>query len=235
MRSGCRGVNMEKRVLVGIIHRLAMGGAERTMVNILNHFTSQGKEVHLIIFENRGVLKELLDSNVIVHDLKASSVKQSLTTCLKKLYEIKPTTVFSGIEHVNIALAPFIPLMKLLLPKTRWVSRETNIVSMEKELSKYPKMLDWLYKYVYKNYDVIISQSNDMKEDLELHYPLAGLKTVVINNPINIDRVVSLSKEITANSFNKEKVNLLNISGLRQTKRHDLMLKTLAKLQRIIT
>ena len=43
---------MKKQKLVGIIHELTMGGAERMMVNILNHFSSNKDEVHLIIFKN---------------------------------------------------------------------------------------------------------------------------------------------------------------------------------------
>jgi len=218
-------LSMKKKILVGVIHQLTMGGAERMMVNILNHFAKEEKEVHLIIFKNIGSLKELLNPAIIIHDLDASSVKQSLSKCLKELYRLKPHTVFSGIGHVNIALAPFIPIMKILLPNTRWVSRETNIVSMQNKKSKYPKLFDWLYRNVYKNYDAIVAQSNDMRDDLVFYYPSASKKAVVINNPIDIERVASLS-----NAFEFKKINLVNIGILRQTKRHDLMLKTLEKL-----
>jgi len=216
---------MKKKILVGMIHQLTMGGAERMMVNILNHFAREGEEVHLIIFKNIGSLKELLDSTIIIHDLDASSVKQSIPKTLLELYQLKPDTVFSGIGHVNIALSPFIPIMRILLPKTRWVSRETNIVSMENKKSKYPKLIDWLYKNLYKNYDVIVAQSEDMRDDLLLNYPSSAKKAIVINNPVDIGRVESLSTE-----FDSKKINLVNIGILRQTKRHDRMLKVVAKL-----
>jgi glycosyltransferase involved in cell wall biosynthesis len=216
---------IKSKILVGVIHQLKMGGAERMMVNILNHFAKEGEEVHLIIFKNIGSLKELLDSTIVIHDLDASSVKQSIPKCLLELYRLKPDTVFSGIGHVNIALSSFIPMMRMVLPNTRWVSRETNIVSMENKKSKYPKLIEWLYRNVYKNYDVIVAQSEDMRDDLALNYTSAASKAIVINNPIDIDKVESLSNE-----FEFKKINLVNIGILRKTKRHDLMLRTLAKL-----
>jgi glycosyltransferase involved in cell wall biosynthesis len=212
-------------MLVGIIHKLEMGGAERMMVNILNHFVKEGKEVHLIIFNNIGSLKASLDSRVIVHDLNVTSVKYGLLKSFVVLYKLKPDTIFSGIGHLNIALAPFIPLLKLCLPKSRWVSRETNIASMKNKKSKYPKLFEYLYKNVYKNYDVIVAQSNDMKNDLEMHYPAASAKAVVINNPIDIERV-----ELLANEYKVKKINLINVGVLRQAKRHYLMLEVLSKL-----
>ena len=213
------------KVLVGIIHKLEMGGAERMMVNIINHFAKEGKEVHLIIFHNIGSLKEQLNNNIIVHDLKVTSVKDGLFKSFKELYQLKPDTVFSGIGHLNIALAPFIPLLKIVLPKSRWVSRETNIASIKNKKSKYPKLFDWLYKKLYKNYDVIIAQSEDMRDDLARYYPAAAKKAVIINNPIDIERVEHLSSE-----GDVPKINLINVSVLRQAKRHHLMLEVLAKL-----
>ena len=216
---------MDKKILVGIIHKLEMGGAERMMVNILNHFACEDKEVHLIIFNNIGSLKASLDSRIIIHDLKVTSVKYGLFKSFVALYRLKPDIIFSGIGHLNIAMASFIPLLKLFLPKSRWVSRETNIASMKNKKSKYPKLFEWLYKNVYKNYDVIVAQSQDMKNDLKEHYPSASAKAVVINNPIDIDRV-----ELLSNEYKVEKINLINVGILRQAKRHYLMLEVLSKL-----
>jgi glycosyltransferase involved in cell wall biosynthesis len=102
-------------------------------------------------------------------------------------------------------------------------------VSLHNQISKYPKLFDWLYKHAYVNYDNIIAQSQDMKADIEKNY-FSSEKIVVINNPIDVQKVQSLSKQETAELFDKTKINLLSVSGLRKQKRHDLMLKTLALL-----
>jgi glycosyltransferase involved in cell wall biosynthesis len=226
---------LQKQKLVGVIHELTMGGAERMMVNILNHFFSNGDEVHLIIFKNIGTLKGLLHNDIIVHDLERSSVKKGMSKCLRTIHKIRPDIVFSGIGHVNIALAPFIPLMRKFLPKTRWISRETNIVSLQNQEEKYPKVFDTLYRKTYQNFDVIIAQSEDMKDDLEQHYPATKSKITLVNNPINIEKVNELSSEKTNFKFAMDKVNLISVGTLRYRKRHDLLLKGLSKLPNFYT
>ena len=222
---------MKTQKLIGIIHELTMGGAERMMVNILNHFSSNRDEVHLIIFKNIGTLKTLLDDSIIIHDLGGVSVKKGMPKCLKEIYKIKPNTVFSGIGHLNIALAPFIPIMRLLLPTTEWVSRETNIVSLQNQEEKYPKFFDYLYRKSYKNFDVIIAQSQDMKEDLEKNYPSTSSRITLINNPIDTQKVKKLGEEtIEDSNIDKGMISLVSVGTLRTRKRHDLLLKSFSLL-----
>jgi glycosyltransferase involved in cell wall biosynthesis len=221
--------------IVGIIHELTMGGAERMMVNILNHFVQKNEEVHLIIFKNIGTLKALLSEKIVIHDLEDVSVKKGLPKCLKEIYKIKPNIVFSGIGHVNIALAPFIPLMKRLLPNTRWISRETNIVSLQNQEEKYPKFFDYLYNKTYKNFDAIIAQSLDMKRDLKENYPSTASKINLINNPVDIEQLNSFSLEPIEFKFEKETINLISVGTLRKRKRQDLLLQAFALLPQVYT
>jgi len=220
----------KNKKLVGIIHQLTMGGAERMMVQILNHFVSTGVEVHLILFKNIGIHKESLNSKIIIHDLDTSSVTRGIGKCLWQVYKIQPNIVFSGIGHVNISLAFFIPLMKMVLPQSRWISRETNIVSLKVKKEKYPKIFNFLYKTVYQNYDVVIAQSKDMQDDLKINYPKSAKKSLVINNPVNIESIQALVSKEMAFKFEEDKIYLLTVGELRKTKRQDLLLEAFAKL-----
>ena len=222
------GTKKSKR-LVGLIHTLGMGGAQRMMITILNYFASQGIETHLIVFDNSGTLKELLSSEVVVHDLGIPSVTKGMPRCLKTIHSIDADVVFTGIGHLNITLAPFVPLMKLLNKKTKWISRETNIVSLQNQRENYPKVFDWLYRHVYKNYDCIIAQSEDMKENLVENY-VSSEKIILINNPVNYQKVMRMASEMPSFKLDANKINLLAVSQLREEKRHDLMLEVLSFL-----
>jgi len=216
--------------LVGVIHALNQDGAERNMVNTLNYMVNENIDVHLIIFQNVGLLSKQLDKRITLHNLHSSSVKKGFFKLLTLLYKLKPNVVFSGIEHVNILLSVFIPFMKRLLPQTRWVSRETNIVSVHKENNDYPKLFHWLYQYSYHHFDAIIAQSNDMKKDLALHYPKSADKATVINNSISIERIQKLAEEEIDFPFNHDTINLISVAALRPQKRHDLLLKSFSLL-----
>lgn len=220
---------MKSKRLVGLIHLLDLGGAERMMVTVLNYFVEQGIEVHLIVFDNRGILKDTLNSKIKIHDLNNPSVMRGMPKCLRTIHTIDADAIFTGIGHLNIALAPFIPMLKRLQPKAKWIARETNIITLQNQTEKYPKMFDWLYRHVYENYDAIIAQSEDMKEDLEKNY-FKSDKIVLINNPINYEKVTTLSKEKNIAHFDADKINLLSVLQLRDEKRVDLMLKTLTFL-----
>jgi len=220
---------VKPKKLVGLIHALEVGGAERMMVTILNYFSKEGFEVHLIILKKKGILQKELSSKIIIHYLDMPSVSRGMYKFLKKIYEIKPDITFSGIGHLNLALASFIPFMRLLLPKTKWIARETCVVSVHNKASKYPRLFDWLYKKVYKNYDQIIAQSEDMKEDLEKNY-FQSEKILVINNPLDYQKIHKLAIEKSQFNFDQSKINLLSVAKLRKEKRHDLMLEVLGYL-----
>jgi hypothetical protein len=208
---------VQKKRLLGLIHILEVGGAERMMVNILNHFSKEDVEVHLIVFDNSGDLKKELSSQVKVHDLATPSVMKGMVKCLKEIHRVQPNIIFTGIGHLNIALAPFVPFMKRILPQSKWISRETNIVSLQNKTSKYPKFFDFLYRYFYNNYDVIVAQSQDMKDDLEENY-FKTEKIIVINNPIDYKKINELANKKSAFFFDKEKVNFLSVYRLREDK-----------------
>jgi len=218
-----------KKSLVGLSYSMDVGGAERMMLTILNECVLDDFEVHLIIFNHKGELLNELSSQIVIHDLEKSSVGKGMMKCLKTLKRIKPDIIFSGIGHLNIALAPFIPLMKFILPKSKWVARETNIVSLQNKVSKFPKLFDFLYRNFYTKYDTIVAQSLDMKEDLLKNY-LKTDNVVLINNPIDDVKVTELAKCEPTKPFDSKKVNLLSVSRLRQQKRLDLMLETLTYL-----
>jgi glycosyltransferase involved in cell wall biosynthesis len=222
-------MDVEPKRIIGLIHHLKMGGAERMMVTILNSLSKQGFDIHLVVFNYSGELKERLSSEVTVHDLGISSVMKGMPKCLKTLSSLKPDIVFAGIGHLNIAMAPFISVMKRISPKARWIARETNIVTLQNQTSKYPKLFDWLYRRTYGNYDFIIAQSEDMKNDLEENYGI--VKNIkVINNPIDVERVTELSNVQHEVHFDAKKINLLTVARLREEKRHDLMLEAHALL-----
>jgi glycosyltransferase involved in cell wall biosynthesis len=209
---------------------LNTGGAEQVITLIINSIERELFDIRVILFNSRGDLVNRVSSDIEVYNLNVSSVTYGVVPLLRKIYQIKPDILFSGIGHLNISIAPFIPIFRYISPKTYWVARQTSILSLNNQKEKSPKLYEWLYKRVYKNYNKVISQSNYMQRDLIDNYSFPIEKSIVINNPVDIDRIEQLSLKEPEYSFDTTKFNLLSVGQLRSEKRQEHMLKALAKL-----
>ena len=221
---------MKKIKILFAIPELNAGGAERVILNIINSIDREAFEIHLALFNSSGVLVKELRDDVVLHDLHLSSVTKGIFSFIKKIYEIRPDVLFSGIGHLNIALAPFIPILRYLLPSTYWVARQSSIISINNLLEKRPSVHEWLYHHVYKNYDKIICQSVYMQNDLIDNYQFPIEQTEVINNPVDIKRINRLSSKASVNLLDKDSINLLSVGQLRPEKQQEFMIRALAML-----
>lgn len=66
-----------------------------------------------------------LRDDVEVIDLKVQRIRSSLFPILREIGKRQPDIVFSGFGEANAYLSPFIRLF----PKTKFIARETNVVS----------------------------------------------------------------------------------------------------------
>jgi glycosyltransferase involved in cell wall biosynthesis len=222
---------MEKKRIIFIIHALYSGGAQRVVVNVLNSINRDKFEIHLIVLKAEGIMLGDIASDVIIHDLKNSSIRKVFFSFLKKIYSIKPHIVFSGIGHINGLLSPFIPILsRLISNKVYWVARETSIASLYIQHDSNSRLYAFLYRHFYSNFNQIICQSLYMKKDLIKSFHLPQEKMVVINNPVDINKVERLSLDPMSRNFDAHKINLVAVGALREEKRFDLLLEAFALL-----
>jgi len=69
-----------------------------------------------------------------------------------------------------------------------------------------------------------------MQRDLVENYNFPKEQSVVINNPIDIKKINELSNKSIKYPFDRNKIRLISVGGLRYEKRQDLLLKAFAKL-----
>ena len=226
---------MKKIRILFIMPELNMGGSERVIVNIINGLDRKEYSIGLILFRADGALVDELLSDIDIYDLNIHSVKKGLFALMQKLYQLKPDIVFGGIGHLNISLAVFIPILKRFLPHTKFIARQSNILTINNRYEKHPYIHNWLYKRVYRNYTKIVCQSNYMQKDLVNNYNFPIDKTIVISNPIDIKNIEKLSNIDLKYPFSTQTINLITVGQFRYQKRHDLLLKTVAKLDKNYT
>ncbi len=220
----------KKSHIVFVMPQLHTGGAERVIVNIINYLDRDSFDISLILFKESGSLIDRLSQDINIYNLNISSVAKGIPLLLLKIYQLKPDIVFSGIGNLNLYISIFIPLVRPFLLKTRWIARQASILTLNNKQEKNPKLYEWLYKRVYKNYNKVICQSQYMRDDLIKNYNFPKEKSVVINNPIDTKNIDILANEPISKPIFNNKIRLISVGQLRFEKRQDLLIEAFAKL-----
>ena len=216
---------MDRKKILFLMHELSMGGAQRVTSNLANEFSQKNYDVHIILFTKKGELVESLNKSVVVHYLDVKKVSKGIPKMLKILLAEKPDIIFSGITHVTLLLATFIPFLRFFLKETCFMMREVSIPSQRIKYIKKAKQKTFLYKHFIVNFDHIVAQSNFMKEDMVQTYNIQKERISVINNPLNLKNInLKAYKEETV-LFDASKINLLATGRLGPEKGFEQLLE----------
>ena len=214
---------MIQKSIVFILPDLEMGGAERIVTTLANNLPREKFRPSIMLMRKQGHYLTLLKEDVEVIDLKVERIRQSLLPILKTLRKIKPDIVFCGYGEVNAYLS----LFTKLFPKTKFVARETNVVS---EHVKRPE-IKFFYRF-YNNFDRIICQSDDMQNDLLKHFNLKSSKMVKINNPVDFEFITQqLAEQDKPNEYKDDVKNVVAVGNLSARKGFDNLLKVFTHLK----
>lgn len=187
------------------IGTLESGGAQRVCVNLANELYSKGFDVTLVVLNlyNNFFQSELEEQIKIVNLNKANS-KVAFFSIMKYVLNEKPMKVLSFHPQISLVL---LMIKKLLRLKFRLIGRNITALSIENKLkpSFSLKCAHFLFKMTLKYLDLIIAQSEGMKQDLIRNYNCREDNIVVINNPVNhsIEKAAEKNKN---KIFNKKKI-----------------------------
>ena len=202
------------------------GGSERVISIILNHINREGFDITLALLKKEGRYLDDLADDINIIDLDVKQARYSIFKIIKLIKEKKPDIVFSTLGYLNILISIIRPFFS---KNIKFIARESSIVSVQNKQEKYPKLFDFLYKYFYSNFNLIISQSNYMKNDLISNYSIEKSKIVVINNPVDFDKI-NVASQTEEELFDKTKTNILAVGRLNPVKDFISLIKMVSKL-----
>lgn len=170
-----------KTTITFVLPNLLPGGAERVMSYIAQNIDStKFNSTLLVVGYSKDASYEIKNINVVF--LEKPKVSKGVFSLFHYIRKTKPDILVSAIAHLNTVTA----FLSLLFPKTIFIAREVNVLSV---LAKYENqgktsILDSVIDRRFNFFNKVICQSKDMLDDFHKNYNVKNDKLVVINNPI---------------------------------------------------
>ena len=216
-----------------LIPTLHGGGAERVVTALLRHLDrSRFKPALAVVDTREAVFLNDVPDDVEFIDLGCRRVRYALPKIVALIWKRRPDVVFSTLGHLNLALA----MLRPLLPRhPRYIARETTVVSQALVAYRNPWLWRWMYRCFLGNHDAMVCQSQALLDDLVANYAFPKERTVLIHNPVDVERVRRLAAETRPDNdpaFERHPaiVRLVAAGRLVKVKGFDLLIGALARL-----
>ncbi|MEM9941478.1 MAG: glycosyltransferase, partial [Planctomycetota bacterium] len=135
--------------------------------------------------------------------------------------------VFSTLARCNL-LVSFLSLCRFI--RTKVIIREANTPSADMAKFKHAWLYRLLYRVLYRRADIIICQTNVMRDDLINHFGVPSEKAITIYNPVDVDRV--REKFRSSESPFSSATNIVACGKLDHQKGFDILLDAFSKVKK---
>lgn len=221
------GSRTRPRVLF-VLPSLAGGGAERTVLNLLNHLDLERFTPTLVLFQLEGPYLSLLrdDIEVVVINRRTRS---ALFPLARQIRRLRPHLVFSTLLLSNVVA---VAARLLSLHPAVSIVRESNhqTAAGRATTGLQGRAVGWAYRRAHR----VVSLSVGVAADVRERYGLSSERTCVIYNPVDLQHVQTLSAEPLPAEVRYPypgRFNVLAVGRFMPQKGFDLLIRAMASLR----
>ncbi|NMA48151.1 MAG: glycosyltransferase [Tissierellia bacterium] len=223
---------MKKKILF-VAPNMEPGGAESVLVKILNNIDRSRYDIGLVLIQKKGSLLSKISKEIRIIDLKSSRSITAIFKLKRIISKESPHVVFSIIGQVNIILA----VLKFLFYRNIFFIGRENVVHDEwlyKDITLKKRVIDIGYKLFLKKLDIIVVQSKFMKDQVLTLFKVPESKIIVLNNPIELNKINSLAIEKDLGRlWDWNKINIIAVGRIEKVKNYQDMVDIIAELPKI--
>ena len=181
------------------------GGAERALVEIVNHIDQNKFAITLVLIQKRGAYLNDLNQNIPVEELLDKKPISGKFYVLKRLVQHINRTQPDVMISFTTPIARFMLIAKLFcFVKTKYAVVEQNNVSLN-IMRSYPWGINigmqWFTKALYRSAHLVVAVSEGIKKNIIRDYGLDPNKCLTIYNPVNISKVQQTAKQPVEHNY----------------------------------
>jgi glycosyltransferase involved in cell wall biosynthesis len=210
------------------------GGAERSMVNLMNGLVRQGIPVDLILVKREGPFVPLVDPQVNIIDFGGKRLFASISDLVSYLKQEQPQALLSSLEDTNVVA---IAAKHLAHVTTKVVVNVQNTVSQEfrygSSLKK--RLAPLMVRLFYPWSNAIVPVSQGVADDL-IKLGLSPQLIQVIHNPVVTPEIAQKVNEPVTHPWfapNQPPV-IVGVGRLDKQKDFPTLIRALAKVRQQI-
>lgn len=207
----------------------AGGGAERSLIRLINHWVATGLSVRLFVNQAKGPLIDQLDPRVPVTALGAKSSLRNVRRLAQSLAKDPPQSLYTALLSPNVAGS----LAHL------WVRARFPLISLIRnhlsaELAAQPRwrriLIKPLLRFAYARSTTIGCVASEIAEDLQSTFHLPSGKCQTTFNPVEL--ATGQDQQPRPLYFPKTGPVVLSIGRLVTQKNYPCLLDSFARLRR---
>ena len=214
---------MQKRKKIIVFAQSAVGGAERMSVTITKSLDRKKFEVVYYLVgptddKSKAPLQEFIPNDMKVHCVVGNNPLFMIGKYLRILLKERPDIVFSSVININNKLL----LLRDLFKKTKFIVRCDNY------LYTYTDRQRRIIGKTYHRADIIIAQTEEMKQELIDEMHISEDKVVALQNPVDTETINKKIQQGKNPYSNDGKVRYVASGRFAHQKGFDLLVEAFA-------